>query len=136
MVRLADLPRGDGATGAPAAGGLPEPLRAALIEPLLLPAAIDAVSAAPSADHAGEYRVEFTCTLSDSRQQPEGAQLYLKDDNVFIVPACERLAGGLVARTREAILVITVPPRSLAPGRYRVTLVGERDSKVWTLQVH
>jgi hypothetical protein len=136
LVRLADPPRGDGVTGEPAAGGLPEPLRAALIDPVLLPALIGSVAAAPSADHATEYRMEFSCTLSDNRQQPESAQIYLKDNEVLIVPACERLAGGLVARTREAVLVVTVPPRSLEPGRYHMTLVGERASKAWTLQVH
>jgi len=137
LARPADPPRlGDGAPDEPAAGGLPESLRAALAEPLLLPAEIGRVAAAPSADHLAAYPVAFSCTLSDNKQQPEGVQLYLKDDDVLIVPACERLAGGLLARTREAVIIATVPPGSLPPGQYHVTLVGERASRRWTLQVH
>jgi len=125
-----------GTTGALAAGGLPEPLRTALGELLLLPADIGRVKAAAAADHLAAYPVEFACTLADNRQQPEGVQFYVKDDALLIVPTCERLAGALIARTREAVIVATAPPGSLPPGQYQVTLVGRLGSRAWTLQVH
>jgi hypothetical protein len=136
LIRLADPPRISVPAGEPAAGGLPEGLRAALGEPVLLPSSIGPVSAGSSADHLSEYPVQFSCTLADNRQQVEGAQIFVKGGELFIVPGCERLAGGLIARTREAVMVLGVPPGSLPPGRYRATLVGERSSRSWGLQVH
>ena len=53
----------------------------------------------------------------------------------MIVADFERLGGGLLARTREGSALLTIPPGSLKPGTYRVTLVGERASRTWTLRV-
>ncbi len=133
--RLADPPRNGGGAGT-AAGGLPGALRDALRKPVLLPESIRFVDAAASVDQGADYVVSFACTLADSRQQPAEAELYVKDDAIYIVPACEHLAGDLVARTREAYIAVTVPHRSLPPGRYRVILVGTDASLAWPLQVH
>jgi len=133
--RLADPPpAGEGA--GTAAGGLPAALRDALRNPVLLPASFRSVDAARSVDQGAAYVVSFACTMADSRQQPSEAELYVREDAIYIVPACERLAGDLVARTREAYIAVTVPRRSLSPGRYHVTLVGADSSLAWPLQVH
>jgi hypothetical protein len=122
--------------GEGAAGGLPAPLQAALVERLLLPSSIGSAYASGSADHARPYQLAFTCFLSDLRQQPGEAQIYVKEDSVLVVPVCERLAGGLSARSRENPVIVTIPAGSLPPGRVRLTVVGERDSRTWTVVVH
>ena len=122
--------------GDPAAGGLPDALRASLLEQPLLAAAIGSVSAAPTASSAAAYQIRFTGTQADNKQQPADARLYVKDNAIFVVPGYERLDGGLLARTRESVLAVTVPPGALSPGTYRVTLVGRNASRAWTLQVH
>ena len=119
-----------------AAGGLPPMLRETLVQPPALPAEIVSVSAAPSANALMAYPIGFRCTLPDNKQQLAGADLYLRGDQVVIAPDFDRLAGGLLARTRESVIRITVPAGVLKPGQYHVTVLGTRTSKSWTLLVH
>jgi hypothetical protein len=102
----------------------------------LLPESIDAVFAPASLAGPDAYAIEFECTLSDSGQQPGQAQLYLKGSEIFIAPNFERLSDGLAARTRRELIALTFPPGALAPGFYRLTLLGQTASKAWSLQVH
>ena len=120
----------------PARGGLPEALDASLVDKPLLPAEIITVNAAAGAHVASAYPIEFTCTLPDNHQQLGGAALYVRSGLIVIVPTYERLSGGLLARTRENLIRLTVPAGALKPGTYHVTLVGSRLSKAWDLQVH
>ena len=53
-----------------------------------------------------------------------------------IVPEFERLGGELLARSRDSIVLLTVPGGTFKPGRYQVVLAGSRTSSAWTLQVH
>ena len=124
------------ADGEPVAGGLPEGLRASMHEPPLLAAAIAAVSAPGSAESLSNYQIRFVGGQDDYREQPADAHLYIKDHAIFVVPGYERLDGQLLSRTRESVLVITVPSGALDPGTYRMTLVGRNASRAWTLQVH
>lgn len=134
--RPADPLRGiASAPAAAASGGLPAALRSTLVEPPLLPAEILNVSAAPAVSSVQPYPIQFTCTLPDNKQQLAGAELYVKDDEVFITPDFERLTGGLLTRSRENVILLTVPAGALKPGRYRVTLTGENASRTWVLQV-
>jgi hypothetical protein len=119
----------------PAPGGLPEDLRTTLVESPLLPLEVNAVSAAPTAVSGIDYRIALAYTIPDNKRQLSGAHLYVKPGEIVIVADFERLAGGLLARTREGSALLDVPPGSLRPGTYRVTLVGERASRSWTLHV-
>ena len=119
----------------PAPGGLPPDLKATLIESPLLPLSIGSVSAATTAASAIDYQIGLTYTLADNKRQLSGAHLYERDRDIVIVADFERLGGGLLARTREGTALITVPPGSIRPGTYRVTLVGERESRSWSLLV-
>jgi hypothetical protein len=119
-----------------ARGGLPEELRTTLVAPPTLPADIVRVSAGPTASARMPYPIQFTCTTPDDKQQLAGAELYLKDDQIIITPDFELLTGGLLTRTRETLILLTVPPATLKPGRYQVTLAGRNSSRSWTLQVH
>jgi len=122
--------------GDPAPGGLPATLRASFLEPPLLAAAIGPVSAAPSAASLGSYQIRFISTQTDNKEEPADAHLYVKGRDIFVVPGYERLDGELLSRTRESLLLITVPSGAFDPGTYRVTLVGQAASRAWTLQVH
>ncbi len=135
--RPADPVRGTAtATTTAALGGLPSALVATLVQKPLLPAEILAVTAAPSVSALLPYPIQFTCTLPDHKQQLAGAALYIKDAEIIITPDFEQLAGELLARSRECIILLTVPTGALKAGSYRITLAGQRSSRTWTLQVH
>jgi len=121
---------------AASAGGLPEALRTSLIDPPQLPAEILSVSAAPNATAGDPYSVQFSCSLPDNRQQLAGASLYVRHEEIFLVPTFERLTGDLIARTKENVILLTVPAGALKAGSYRASVLGERTSRTWTLQVH
>lgn len=121
---------------AASAGGLPDVLRSSLVDEPKLPAEILTVSAAPNATVTNPYSVQFSCSLVDNRQQLAGASLYVRNDEIFLVPTFERLGGDLIARSRENVVLLTVPAGALKAGGYRATILGERASKTWTVQVH
>ena len=129
-----DAPRA-ASDGAPAPGGLPDELRRTLVESPLLPLEINAVSAAPTAVSGIGYSIGITYTIPDNKRQLSGAHLYEREGELVIVADFERLAGGLLSRTRDGAALLEVPPGSLKPGTYTVTLVGERASRRWTLRV-
>lgn len=122
-------------TIASVAGGLPEELRATLVESPLLPAEITNVAAPGTASAAQDYAFRFACTLPDQKRQLAGADLYVKDDQIVVTPDYEKLSGGLTARTADNVVQLTIPAGALAPGRYRVTLVGQKASRAWSLEV-
>jgi hypothetical protein len=128
---------GSGAAAvAAAAGGLPSDLTQALIDPPLLPVSIDSVTAASSATGAEPYLIQFTATLADIKQQPSGALLYRKGQELVIVPTAEKLTGSLLARDAATTVLLTIPAGTLPAGQYRVTLAGSRTARAWSLQVH
>ena len=133
--RPAESSPGTGPSMSPAPGGLPDELSKTLVESPLLPLEIDSVSAAPTAVSGIDYQIGLTYTLPDNKRQLSGAHLYERAGEIVIVADFERLDGGLLARTREGFALLTIPPGSLKPGTYRVTLVGERTSRSWTLRV-
>jgi hypothetical protein len=81
------------------------------------------------------YPIGLTYTIPDNKRQLSGAHLYVREGDVVIIADFERLAGGLLARTRDGTALLEIPPGSLKPGTYKVTLVGERASRTWTLRV-
>jgi hypothetical protein len=118
-----------------APGGLPSDLKGTLIESPLLPLTIGSVSASATATAAIDYQIGLSYTLADNKRQLSGAHLYERNGEIVIIPDFEKLSGGLLSRWREGTALITVPPGSLRPGIYRVTLVGERESRTWNLRV-
>jgi len=73
--------------------------------------------------------------MADNKRELSGAHLYEKEGEIVIVADFERLPGGLLVRTRDGSALLDIPPGSLRPGTYRVTLVGERASRTWNLRV-
>jgi predicted proteasome-type protease len=74
--------------------------------------------------------------LADNKRQLSGAELYIKDNVISLLPTFEQLDGGLLARSRDSVVLVTVPAGTLKPGTYRAVVVGERTSRAWTVQVH
>jgi hypothetical protein len=134
-TRPAESVQGAALATLPAAGGLPAELRTTLVETPLLPLEIHSVSGQSEATAGIDYQIGISYTLADSKRQLSGAHLYERDGEVVIVPDFERLGGGLLARDRDGLALLTVPPGALKPGTYRVTVVGERTSRSWTLRV-
>jgi len=126
----------DGAAIAEAPGGLPALLRDSLIDQPALPADYRRVAAASRANPLLPYAIQFTCSVGDEHQQLLGAHAYVREDQIFLVPEFEQVAGDLLARTRDTVVLLTVPPGVLKPGTYQVSLVGSRTSRTWSLQVH
>jgi hypothetical protein len=124
-----------GGAGMPAPGGLPEELRKTLVESPLLPLEIDSVSASPTAVAGIDYTIRLSYTIPDNKRQLSGAHIYERQGEIVIVADFERLAGSLLARTREGSAILDIPPGTLRPGTYHVTLVGERASRSWSLSV-
>jgi hypothetical protein len=125
----------EGGASSPAPGGLPDDLKKTLIETPLMAQEISSVSAAPTAVSGIDYSIGLTYTIPDNKRQLSGAHLYEKPGEIVIVADFERLSGGLLSRTRDGSVILDIPPGSLRPGTYHVTLVGERASRSWTLRV-
>jgi len=124
-----------GAMSQTAPGGLPEELRATLVETPRLPVEIIAVQAAATAGSLSPYAIELTCSLPDDRHQLGGAELYLRGDTLVLAPTLERVGGELLTRARQAAVLLTIPAGTLRPGTHRVILTGEKTSRAWTLEV-
>jgi hypothetical protein len=118
-----------------AIGGLPASLASTLVDSPPLPVEISAINAAAETNTLLPYAIEFTCTLPDNHQQPGGAQIFIRGEEIVAVPDLERLSGGLLARVRDNQVRINIPAGVLKPGRYHVTLVGSRTSRAWDLTV-
>ncbi|MFM7751999.1 MAG: hypothetical protein ACKPB0_16450 [Opitutaceae bacterium] len=124
-----------GANVTTAPGGLPDDLRSTLVEMPRLPLEISTVTAASTASTLTPYQIELTCTLPDDRHQLGGAELYLRGDTLVLTPTLERVGGDLLTRARQAAVLLTIPAGTLRAGTHRVILAGERNSRVWTLEV-
>ena len=116
-------------------GGLPRELSTTLVEVPLLPQEITSVTAAPNANTLQAYEIAFTCTLPNNTQQLSGADLFVRGESVVITPTFESVAGGLQTRSQQAQVQLTLPAGVLPAGTYTVTLVGERASRSWPLEV-
>jgi len=134
-------PAEPGAVGAhaeiqPRPGGLPATLKELLFDPPNLPAGYREVRAPATVAALMPCLIQFDCVQGDPHRQPGGAAVYVKDDTVLIVPEYDPLNGDLRTRRDPALVQLTLPAGTLAPGNYDVTLIGAEASAAWTLQVH
>lgn len=118
------------------AGGVSDELKQTLIDQPRLPVTIAQVRAPAAANRLLPYSLQFTCAQPNNKQMLSGTYVYVKDDDMAIVTDFEPIEGELLARTPETAVQLTIPAGALHEGTYEVTLVGERQSKHWTLQVH
>lgn len=116
------------------AGGLPAELRSTLVEAPLLPTDIISVAAAPTANPLLAYSIHFTALLPTDNQQLGGAELYVRGEQLVIVPTFERVGGDLQTRSRQTVVLLTIPAGAVKAGKYAITLVGERSSRRWPVE--
>jgi len=130
-----EITRGTPAKPAPAPGGLPAPLDTTLVEPPLLPASYRDLVTATELGALLPTRIQFLALLDTDRQQLGGAEVFIRENSIVIVPTFEPVPGDLQARTKESPVLITLPGGLLEPGEYVVTLAGARDSLRWRVVV-
>lgn len=118
-----------------APGGLPVLLSQTLVEIPLMPETIIGVVAPATVQPDAPYAVQFTCSVPDNKEQLAGAELYLRDQQVVLIPTFERIQGDLLARSRDSVVQIEIPAGTFKTGRYDVTLIGSRQSQAWTITV-
>lgn len=116
-------------------GGLPADLAAALTAAPLPPARATHIVAARETGAAQAYIVDFTATLPDEKNELLDAQIYVRAGRLVLVPDFERVPGGLLVRSPETEVRLTVPAGVLSPGHYRVMLVATQESQSWMLLV-
>lgn len=126
-------PGGAAITTAP--GGVPAELRSTLVEPPLLPSEIVGVAAAPTGNQLHDYTIHFSSVLPSDQQHLGGAELYVRGEALVLVPTFERIDGNLLTRSRQADVLVTIPAGALKPGNYTLTLVAEKASRTWPLEI-
>lgn len=123
------------ATVTNAPGGLPGGLSGTFLDQPRLPETVGSVSAPRQSAALLPYSVLFNCTDSNQKEQFGGSLVFIRANTITILPQFESLAGGLIARTKDSTVAVTIPGGTLAPGRYTVTLAATRGSKQWTVDV-
>ena len=124
------------ATITPAISGLYGELAQSFTEKPTLPDSILNVTAPSSANVLMPYSFQFTCTLPDKKYIVADTYVCLKESDIAVVTNLEPISGGLLSRSRESAVLLTLAPGTLKPGNYHVTLIGAQNSRHWTLQVH
>jgi hypothetical protein len=127
----AEITRGPAAVPAAVPGGLPADLAATLVDPPRLPAAYRDLLAPGDSPVLLPARLQFTARLESDREQLAGADIYLRENELVIVPSFEPVPEGLQARSAESTVLLTLPAGLLPPGRHALTLLGSRESLRW-----
>lgn len=130
-----DITRGSAAQANPLAGGLPDPLGKTLVEMPRLPASYHDLLAPAEITALLPTRVQFTAKLESDHEQLGGAEIYIHEGSVVIVPTFEPIPGDLKTRTRESNVLLTLPAGLLPPGEHVITLAGARNSLRWNVVV-
>jgi hypothetical protein len=126
-----------GAEVTDAPGGLPAELAETLLDKPKIPEGFASVVAPRGATAMLPYLVQYVCLLPDHKEVVGETRVYSKDNHVAIVTDFERIDGDLLARTKESVVLLTLPPGTFKNGgTYEVTLVGRLGSKRWNVQVH
>lgn len=118
-----------------APGGLPPLLSETLVHIPLMPDRILQVTAPAHARSDAAYTITFESAQPNQREHLRSGELYLRNREITLIPGFETLAGELATRSARSPVRLVVPANLLEPGRYRVTLVGARESRAWHVEV-
>ncbi len=125
------------ATVTEAPGGLPPELAETFAEPPKLSESFENVSAPAALTAMLPYFIQYTCQLPDNSAILGETRVYVKENDIAIVTDFDRIDSDLLARTREATVLLKLPAGIFRSGEtFQITLVGRNASKHWTLQVH
>ncbi|MEN9841418.1 MAG: hypothetical protein RL376_1218 [Verrucomicrobiota bacterium] len=130
-----EITRGASAQSTSAPGGLPDPLDHTLIDAPRLPASYRDLLAPAEIAALLPTKIQFTARIESDHEQLGGAEIYIRDGSVVIVPTFEPIPDGLSARTRDSNVLLTLPAGLLAPGEHAVTLAGAKGSLRWNVRV-
>ncbi len=118
-------------------GGLPPELLENFAEAPKLSEVVGNVSAPATLRVLFPYPIVYTCQLPDHQDVLGETRVYARDQDIIIVTDFDRLDSDLLARTRETTVSVDLPAHLFDSGKsYTVTLVGEKTSRQWQLQVH
>jgi hypothetical protein len=120
-----------------APGGLPAELAETFAEPPKLSDSFQNVSAPATGTAMLPYSIQYTCQLPDNNGILGETRVYVKDNDIAIVTDFDRIDSDLLARTKEATVLLQLPASIFRSGEtFEITLVGQAASKRWSLQVH
>lgn len=118
------------------AGGLPPMLSELLIDRPPVPSGFKTVDAAAAALAGAPYFVSATCAQPNPHEEPTDSVLYLRHEEAVFVIGYAALPGDLQTRQLDAMVRLVVPANTFDPGTYHATLIGARESRRWTFEVH
>jgi hypothetical protein len=116
------------------AGGLPADLAATLVETPRLPVACAELVAPKVWGSLGPVRIQFSVTTSSPREHFAGADVYVRESEVVIVPRLEPAPGELKARDATETVLLELPPGLFSRGMYQFTLAAERGGWSWSAE--
>lgn len=119
-----------------APAGLPRELQDSLFDQPNLPATYQDVRTPAIINGLLPFRLIFDCTVASDQQRYVTAFLYIKGEQIVIVPEFEQLDGDLRNRTRTNHVQLVIPGGAIKPGAYQVLLPGRSASLTWPLQVN
>jgi hypothetical protein len=118
-------------------GGLPAELAETFAEPPKLSESFQNVSAPATGTAMLPYSIQYTCQLPDNTGILGETRVYVKDNDIAIVTDFDRIDSDLLARTKDATVLLQLPASIFRSGEtFQITLVGQTASQHWTLQVH
>jgi hypothetical protein len=118
-----------------AVGGLPAPLGQTLVEIPRLPGGYADLVAPAEINQLLPSQIQFVCRLDSDKEQLGGAEIFMRETSVVIVPSFETVAGDLKTRSKESVVLLTLPAGLLTAGTHQLTLAGAHDSLMWSLLV-
>ncbi len=116
--------------------GLPQGLLNLIDPPPRLPASVNLVNVPAELQASEPVVIQFTCHLADDHDVLGGADVYIKENAIVILPIFESVTGGLQARTLNERVHVTLPADTLKPGIYDVRLMSANNGFVWQWTVH
>jgi hypothetical protein len=120
-----------------AAAGVPAELAETFAELPKLPDSFQKVSAPAGHTAMLPYFVQYVCQLPDNSGVLGETRVYVKDNDIAIITDFDRIDSDLLARTKEATVLLQLPAGIFRSGEtFQITLVGKTSSKHWSLQVH
>jgi hypothetical protein len=120
-----------------APAGVPAELSETFAELPKLPDSFQNVSAPAGHTAMLPYSLQYVCQLPDNNGILGETRVYVKDNDVAIITDFDRIDSDLLARTKDATVLLQLPAHIFRSGEtFQITLVGKTASKHWSVQVH
>lgn len=114
-------------------GGIPAALAEALVEVPQLPSTVRQLVAPMSVRVGHPLVVSLLASLPDHKEALGETYLYAKDQDLILLVGFDHLPGTLESRARDLTLRASLGTEHLKPGRYRLTVIGLKESQAATV---